>query len=106
MREKRDLAMRALCSALQRSLDARIRGSVEDLFAPLSEALWWVTVLNDSFWFWNTDGSRYPSARDPDEGGQLLIGLRYARNRLTHDVDVTGMHGLIEAEAALPPPSP
>ncbi|WKZ83194.1 MAG: hypothetical protein QY307_02805 [Acidimicrobiia bacterium] len=89
MREKRTLAFEALDRALERAARHNERA-----FAALAEALWWVCVLNDSFWK-GPSGDDYVARREGDERGPTLVGLRYARNRLTHDLDLTGMHGLI-----------
>ena len=100
MREKRELALQGMQAALDRALDARKSDKIEEMFAPLAEALWWIVVLNDSYW--QSDGEEYRKSRDSDEQGRILEGLRYARNRLTHDIDITGMHGLIESGLTLP----
>ena len=93
MREKRSLAIEAMHAALTRAEDLRQRGVVEGLFAPLAEALWWITVLDESYW--KSEETAYDAYREAHASGVLVHGLRYARNRLIHDIDITGMHGLI-----------
>lgn len=76
-----------------RSLDAaeealsRLRSAVEsDLhqaFVPLGEALWWVVITEGLV------GRHVPSYRDHQSGrqGQVLPGLRHARNIVAHGVN-------------------
>jgi hypothetical protein len=100
MREKRSLAIEAMHDALTRAEDRRQRGDTEGLFAPLAEALWWIIVLNESYW--ESEQHRYRKYREGHQSGSLIEGLIYARNRLTHDIDITGMHGLITTPFELP----
>ncbi len=88
MREKLQYAFEAVGQALDRAG----RTPPDRQFVPLAEALLWLTILNDIFW--DADGQRYRDARDADSSGRTIEGLRYARHRLVHDIDVTGMHGL------------
>ncbi|MBU1226805.1 MAG: hypothetical protein KJ698_06325 [Actinobacteria bacterium] len=94
MSDLRQLAMEAMGLALDRAEHARTQGEMHALFAPLAEALWWSAVLDDSFW--KSDCARYSALRKHEGHVDLMVGLRYARNRLTHDIDITGMHGLME----------
>jgi hypothetical protein len=77
--------------AHQRFLSEATRGAApEDVFVPLSEALWWTVSTDEGF----TDlaqlpngyraNPRYSDARDSDQFGRVLRGLRYARNRCGH----------------------
>lgn len=95
MREKRDLAIRAMQEALGRASGTRTAHGDDGTFAALAEALWWVCVLNESFWRQRVENG-YEERRASDERGVVLEGLLYARNRMTHDIDITGMHGLIQ----------
>ncbi len=75
-------AERALDGALSR-LDADERNTVDpdDLYAVVGEALGWLIAL-DKWHLIETPG--YAAARAADPDGQLLVGLKYARNRVQH----------------------
>ena len=85
-------ALKGLGSAWQRFLDQASPGAAaEDVFVPLSEALWWTVSADDGFeHLARTDpGYRpnlgdYRQARGKDRYGRVLCGLRYARDRCGH----------------------
>jgi hypothetical protein len=54
----------------------------EDVFIPLTEALWWAVSVDEGFT--DLDGAGYEQDRDQDTRGQVFRGLRYARNRCGH----------------------
>jgi hypothetical protein len=56
--------------------------TVEDVFIPLTEALWWACSVDEGFE--DLDGTGYKTDRDQDTRGRVLRGLRYARNRCGH----------------------
>ncbi|MGC2206892.1 MAG: hypothetical protein WA724_03445 [Candidatus Dormiibacterota bacterium] len=58
-----------------------------DIFGPLGETLFWIVALDDTLN--ETSGIAYRGPRDADPAGQLIPGLRYARNKVAHGVDVT-----------------
>jgi len=85
-------ALKGFGSARQRFLaQATPSAAPEDVFVPLSEALWWTVSADDGFeYLARTDPSYRPNlgdyrqARDKHQYGQLLRGLRYARDRCGH----------------------
>lgn len=64
----------------------------DNRFAPMAEALLWIDLIDTAFYM--DDKEPYKKACDEWQDGVLVRGLRYARNRLTHDVMVYGMHGM------------
>jgi hypothetical protein len=65
--------------------------SSDDVFVPLTEALWWAVSVDDGFedLAANTGGYRpnlgdYKNARGNDPSGRVLLALRYARDRCGH----------------------
>ena len=86
MEERLKLSFDALEDALKRigTYDP------DNRFAPLAETLLWIDLIDTAFY--NDDEDKYVVARKEKPGGILVRGLRYARNRLTHDVMVYGMH--------------
>ena len=86
MEERLKLSFEALEDALKRigTYDP------DNRFAPLAETLLWIDLIDTAFR--KDDGDKYVEARKEKPGGILVRGLRYARNRLTHDVMVYGMH--------------
>jgi hypothetical protein len=59
-------------------------------FIPLSEALYWIGVLDELL----RDDPGYESERQQHPAGAVIPGLRYARNFHTHQaVATTTMHG-------------
>lgn len=87
-KEKRELGLLALGSAIDRAREAQSDADTITFFASVAEAMWWVTMLDETLW--QTDS--YESNRASDTG-DLLLGIRYARNRQVHDAKVTGMQG-------------
>jgi hypothetical protein len=85
-------ALKGFRTARQRFLAQAAPGAApEDVFVPLSEALWWTVSADDGFeHLARTDpGYRpnlgdYRQARDKDQHGLVLRGLRYARDRCGH----------------------
>lgn len=71
--DKAALMLEAMDAAVARLLErADPPRTPEGLFAPLSETLYWIAALDEQFFA--------AKERPP-----LLSGLRYARNRITHD---------------------
>jgi hypothetical protein len=76
--------------AMQRGLE-RVRtigwNDPVGAFAALGETLWWIAVVSDQL------RARYPApyaaalGQDGTATSELLTGLRFARNRITHVVD-------------------
>ena len=54
-------------------------------FAAAGEALWWAIVL-DHYFEQQADLPNYRARRDADPRGELLRGVRYARNAVGHHV--------------------
>lgn len=92
-REKRELGLLALDSAILRAEEAQLGADEISFFASVAEAMWWLTMLDESLWRTAQGDASYESARDSSHGGALLLGLRYARNRQVHDTQLTGMQG-------------
>jgi hypothetical protein len=80
-------AMRDATGRLLR-VSARNRPSA---FAVISEAVWWVTIVDGTLLRYHPDaydaalGSQHPAERRLIEG--TLTGLRFVRNRMGHDID-------------------
>ncbi len=87
------LGLQALELAIRRAHEAQARGDEISFFAPVAEAVWWLTMLDETLWGTAYDDASYESVRCSSRGGVLLLGLRYARNRQVHDTQVTGMQG-------------
>ncbi|MEX2652890.1 MAG: hypothetical protein WD473_10675 [Acidimicrobiia bacterium] len=92
-REKRQLGLRALECALDRTRDAQTREEETAFYASVAEVVWWLTMLDEALWATKRNGEQYASVRSSDEGGSILLGVRYARNRQVHDTEVTAMQG-------------
>lgn len=92
-REKRELGLFALESAVRRAQKAQSRADEVSFFASLAEAMWWMTMLDEALWGTHNSEVGYESARSSCHEGMHLLGLRYARNRQVHDTEVAGMQG-------------
>lgn len=92
-REKRELGLLALDSAIHRAQKAQSRSDEVSFFASVAEAMWWMTMLDEALWSTHNSEDGYESARSSCHEGMQLLGLRYARNRQVHDTEVTGMQG-------------
>ena len=64
-------------------LSAAVQNDLHQAFAPLGEVLWWIAIAEDLV------GGHDPSYRDHQSGrqGQVLLGLRHARNIVAHGVN-------------------
>ena len=91
--EKRQLGLAAMKWAIERSHSAQESGDEESFFASVAESAWWITMLDETLWKTTDERGPYQDFRDSSPDGSLLGGLRYARNRQVHDVEVTGMQG-------------
>lgn len=67
------------------------RVGAEEVFVPLSEALWWAVSVDDGFESLAATGQGYRpnlgdyrNIRDSDQAGQVVRALRYARDRCGH----------------------
>ena len=63
----------------------------DNRFAPMAETLLWIDLINTAFWS-GPGSDRYVEIRQADDAGKTIEGLRYARNRLTHDPMSYGPH--------------
>ena len=87
-------ALTGFRSARQRFLDKATPGSApEEVFVPLAEALWWAVSTDDGFERlassdpgYRPNRGDYQQARNKDQYGQVLCGLRYARDRCGHQL--------------------
>jgi hypothetical protein len=85
-------ALKGLAAAHGRfNAQSAARVGAEEVFIPLSEALWWTVTVNDGFESLADNGpdyrpnrDDYRNARDSDADGQALRALRYARDRCGH----------------------
>lgn len=92
-------ALRGFESARQRFLSEATPGAApEDVFIPLSEALWWAVTADDGFDDLARTGKghrsnpgEYRTARSKDPHGRVLNGLRYARDRCGHQRALVAM---------------
>lgn len=91
--EKRQLGVEAMLQAIGRTRDAQSFGNKESFYASAAESLWWLTMLDETLWSSTYDDGDYVTVRECSDEGRHLLGMRYARNRQVHDVDVTGMQG-------------
>lgn len=83
-----DLAFRDATERYQAAVEGR-------RFAPLTEALYWAMVINN-YHRWNSpEGECLARVRDAHPDGQVVNGVRYVRNALTHGYRVlTRLQGL------------
>lgn len=105
-REKRVLALAAMNSSIERVDMAQVKADEEVFYASVAEAVWWLATLDESLWRTKIGGCDYESARESCCEGRLLLGIRYARNRQVHDVEVTAMQGnpLLSSQPPNDPP--
>jgi hypothetical protein len=92
-REKRQLGLTAMYSSIERVRVAQADVDDEAFYASVAEAVWWLATLDESLWGTEIGGRNYESVRESCREGVLLLGVRYARNRQVHDVEVTAMQG-------------
>lgn len=87
MKPKRLLAF----DALERSLKRAAELEFEDLaaYAPLTETLWWIDYLSESF---RRQEAGYVKAISRSDEGRFINALEYARNRHTHNRNLKSMH--------------
>jgi len=77
-----DVALIGFHRAVARANDHQHDTPPEEVFIPLTEALWWAVSVDEGFR--DLYGEAYERARDEDYRGQVLRGARFARNRLGH----------------------
>ena len=68
-------------------------------FGPLGEALFWLCSLDQLLI--DVHGSSYEDVRDKDPDGRLVPGLRFARNRVAHGVEVASVSEINPENAVL-----
>jgi hypothetical protein len=86
------LALLGFHGALLRFRAAAIQNHAEHGFLAATECLWWACTLDEQLMAksrGNPDGDWYEAAREKHYDGQILRGLRYARNRTTHALPMT-----------------
>jgi hypothetical protein len=74
-------------SAVNR-LRAMPLSTVAPSFAPLGESLVWMIALDDLLKKHGSQASRYQARRDKDPKGDVLLGVRRARNLVVHGLEV------------------
>lgn len=77
--------------------------TAETVFIPLSEALAWACSLDEALK--KLHGQAYRQARAADRVAPYLMGLRYARNRCTHELALVADRGHL-APPLRPPITP
>ena len=87
MKPKRLLAFDALDRALKRADGQQLEE--EKAYAPLTESLWWVDYLSESF---RRQGAGYVEKLKHSESGRFINALEYARNRHAHNRNLKSMH--------------
>lgn len=58
--------------------------SAEQVFVPLTEALWWTVSVDEGFEEGASNLGTFRSTRNSDADGRVLLGLRYVRDRCSH----------------------
>jgi hypothetical protein len=81
-----DMAVKSLALALHRHDEARQRMVLLDAFASAAETVWWICAIDEQL---GGKGSQYAAARDADDAGRYIAGLRWVRNRHTHQLPIT-----------------
>jgi hypothetical protein len=97
-------------SARQRFLTKGTPGAApEEIFVPLTEALWWAVSADDGFddlarrgRGYRPNVGNYRAARDKDQFGRVLRGLRYARDRCGHQRALVAVEDGLRLPFALP----
>jgi hypothetical protein len=80
------MAMAALDLAIERHTAARDIRDLLQGFSSAGECVWWICTIDEHL----TDrSSDYKSARNADDFGCCIPGLRWIRNRLTHQLPLT-----------------
>ena len=83
-----ELALRALSDACERHRVARAERDAGTAHASAVEAVWWVCALDEQFEGGNDLGhaTAYEKARDSDASGAGIRGLRWVRDRHSHQL--------------------
>jgi hypothetical protein len=79
--------MDALDRSLKRARD--LEHHDEHAYAALTESLWWIDYLSESF---RAQDAGYRDALLSREEGRYIDALEYARNRHTHNRNLKSMH--------------
>lgn len=87
MKPKRLLAFDGLEHAMKRASDVQLDGLTA--YAPLTEALWWIDYLSESF---RAQDAGYVERISNSVDGRYINALEYARNRHTHNRNLKSMH--------------
>jgi hypothetical protein len=80
-------ALAGFRAAKQRHQDASNRRSKQDAYISLAEAAWWICAIDEHLE--RLYGESYRTARQQDENGDVIVGIRWARDRHTHQLPVT-----------------
>jgi hypothetical protein len=96
-----DWSVQAMCTATDR-VNKIQAANLDEAFAAIGEAVWWITVVDDNVRArYGKAYSRAAQATSP-RPGDTMRGLRSARNRITHEVEIVSF---IEAIGSRPDPS-
>ena len=79
-----DLARSAFVAAHGRFSHDHVNRAANNWYASLGETLWWIFALDEHYRHRNQH--IYESYRDGDTDGQVVAGLRLARNRVGHQL--------------------
>lgn len=87
------MGLDSLGSAFERAERAHAEDLENGFYAAVAESVWWATAVDEAMWKLDVLGDSYVNVREDSDDGKLLPGIRYARNRQVHDLEVTGMQG-------------
>jgi len=87
MKPKRLLAFDALDRSIKRA--AELEFEDEAAYAPLTESLWWIDYLSESF---RAQDAGYVKTVSRSDEGRFINALEYARNRHTHNRNLKSLH--------------
>lgn len=83
------VALQGFAAAKVRVADLNVPARPEHRFVAITEALWWARAIDENFRKIgkpNSASVSYASAAAADDDGQILPGVRYARNRSGHQL--------------------
>lgn len=82
-------ALEALAPTLERHEQARQARDWLRIYASAAEAVWWLCAVDEHLGGNRKQPTPYARARDADPDGQCIDGLRWVRDRHTHQLPIT-----------------
>jgi hypothetical protein len=82
-------ATNALRAALWRHHEARARSDLDDAYASAAETVWWVCAIDEHLCTYGGNSAAYEARRDADTNGRYVAGMRWIRDRHTHQMPIT-----------------